>query len=332
MARVHHGIVAEREQDVSNRRNQGVVIAAGQIHASDRAGEQRIADEQILSNVPRPTNLQTHAARTVAGRVMRAHLVLPKLYDLIRKIELVDGRLRFDPQPEHRARLHGALVQKQVVLVQMDRHVQHTLGRGDAGHVIDMGVRQQDVTNLQRFALDERQQALDLIARIDEDALTRVFAADDEAVLEERSDGLALDYHDAPMILAVLDDLMFTSKIKTAARQLGVDVTFARSADGALAEMRKTTPSLVIFDLNSARTDPLGIVAAMKADSALASVRTVGYASHVMTDLIESARKAGVGEVLARSAFTDRLPQLLKSLKSEVSSLKPEPGTNELES
>jgi PleD family two-component response regulator len=113
------------------------------------------------------------------------------------------------------------------------------------------------------------------------------------------------------MILAVLDDLMFTSKIKTAARQLGVDVTFARSADGALAEMRKTTPSLVIFDLNNARTDPLGIVAAMKADAALASVRTVGYASHVMTDLIESARRAGVGEVLARSAFTDRLADIL---------------------
>ena len=113
------------------------------------------------------------------------------------------------------------------------------------------------------------------------------------------------------MILAVLDDLMFTSKIKTAARQLGVAVTFARSADGALADMRKTPPSLVILDLNNARTDPLGIVAAMKADPALASVRTVGYASHVMVDLIESARRAGVSEVMARSAFTERLADIL---------------------
>jgi hypothetical protein len=75
------------------------------------------------------------------------------------------------------------------------------------------------------------------------------------------------------MILAVLDDLMFTSKIKTTAGQLGVAVTFARSADGALAEMRKAPPSLVILDLNSARTNPLAIVAGMKQDPALASIR-----------------------------------------------------------
>jgi PleD family two-component response regulator len=113
------------------------------------------------------------------------------------------------------------------------------------------------------------------------------------------------------MILAVLDDLMFTSKIKTAASRLGVAITFARSADGALAEMRQTTPSLVILDLNNPRTDALAIVAGMKADPALASVRTLGYASHVQKDVIDSARAAGVDEVLARSAFSTQLPDIL---------------------
>jgi CheY-like chemotaxis protein len=113
------------------------------------------------------------------------------------------------------------------------------------------------------------------------------------------------------MIVAVLDDLMFTSKIKTAAGQLGVAVAFARSADAALAEMRKSAPSLVIFDLNNPRTNPLGIVSAMKQDPALASVPTIGYASHVQTDVIEAARRAGVGDVMARSAFTQQLAQIL---------------------
>jgi len=113
------------------------------------------------------------------------------------------------------------------------------------------------------------------------------------------------------MIVAVLDDLMFSSKIKTAANQLGVAVTFARSADAALAEMRKAAPSLVILDLNNARTNPLGIVAQMKEEPALAAIPTVGYASHVQTDVIDAARKAGVGEVLARSAFTQQLGEIL---------------------
>lgn len=114
------------------------------------------------------------------------------------------------------------------------------------------------------------------------------------------------------MVLAVLDDLMFTSKIKAAAGPLGVAVTFARSADAALAEMQKAPPELVLLDLNNPRTDPLGIVGRMKADPALAAVPTVGFASHVQADVIAAARAAGVTDVMARSAFTQRLPDILQ--------------------
>jgi CheY-like chemotaxis protein len=113
------------------------------------------------------------------------------------------------------------------------------------------------------------------------------------------------------MILAIVDDLMFTSKIKTTAGQLGVAVVFARSIDSALEQMRNAQPSLVILDLNSARTDPIGLVTAMKCDPALAPIPTVGFVSHVQTDLIDAARQAGVGEVMARSAFTARLAEIL---------------------
>jgi CheY-like chemotaxis protein len=114
------------------------------------------------------------------------------------------------------------------------------------------------------------------------------------------------------VILAFVDDLMFSSRIKTAAAQLGVTVTFARSPEAALAEMRKNAPSLVILDLNSLRLDPIGTVATMKGDPALASIPTVGFVSHVRTDVIEAARQAGVGEVMARSAFTEKLAEILR--------------------
>ncbi len=115
------------------------------------------------------------------------------------------------------------------------------------------------------------------------------------------------------MILAILDDLMFTSKIKTAATGSGVALVFARSFESALAAMRSDPPSLVILDLNNPRTNPIGIVEAMKADPALSGIATVGFVSHVQTDLIEAARSAGVTSVLARSAFTQQLPEILKS-------------------
>jgi DNA-binding NarL/FixJ family response regulator len=75
--------------------------------------------------------------------------------------------------------------------------------------------------------------------------------------------------------------------------------------------MREARPSLVILDLNSARTDPIGTVRSMKADAALAAIPTVGFVSHVDAATIDAARSAGVEEILARSAFTERLGEIL---------------------
>src|SRR5262245_46420524 len=113
------------------------------------------------------------------------------------------------------------------------------------------------------------------------------------------------------MILAVVDDLMFSSKIRAAAGQLGLAVVFARSSANALAEMRKSRPALVILDLDSPRTDPIAILAEMKQDEALCDVPALGFVSHVNTDLIRAAQAAGAVEVLPRSAFTAQLPAIL---------------------
>ena len=193
--------------------------------------------------------------------------------------------------------------------MEVDRDAERPLCRGHAGDVINMRMRQQDGLDRQRFLLGKREQPRDFVARIDQHGLLRARTSHHEAVLEERTDGLRLDY-DHIVILAILDDLMFTSKIKTTAGRLGVPVVFARSSDSAMAGMRSERPAIVILDLNNQRTDPLGTVARMREDASLAEIPTVGFVSHVDSVTIEAARKAGV-EVLARSAFTERLPEIL---------------------
>ena len=56
---------------------------------------------------------------------------------------------------------------------------------------------------------------------------------------------------------------------------------FARSRQEILDQARALRPPLVIFDLNSGKTDPIATIAAMKSDPALASIRTLGFVSHV---------------------------------------------------
>ena len=115
------------------------------------------------------------------------------------------------------------------------------------------------------------------------------------------------------MIVCAVDDLMFSVKISTAAKSLGVETYFERSADTLLKTVRDKAPSLVIFDLNSTRMKPMEAIAAMKADTDLKEIRTLGYVSHVDAKTIEMARQAGIDQVLARSAFADRLGDILTS-------------------
>ncbi len=304
--------IAKRKQHGSNRFDQRGKVAARQVGSADRSRKQRVADEQIVATLSHLANLQADPAGAVSWRAVHSRLVVAERHDLSGRIELVHRWQGIDVKPEHRALFDGPLVQEEIVTVQVDRRAECALGGRDAGDVIDVGMGEQNGAHRQEVPAGERQQCGHLIPRINHDGLSRPLAGDDKAVLEEWSNRLGLDYHlGTHMILAIVDDLMFSSKIKATATQLGVPLTFARSSENALAEMRKNRPALVIFDLNSQRTEPLGTLAAMKSDPALTDIPSVGFVSHVQTELIEAARQAGVGEVLARSAFTMQLPEIL---------------------
>jgi hypothetical protein len=79
------------------------MVAAGQIRAADRSGEQRIADEQVAAGFAFPSNLQADAAGTMAGCVVRARLVPAERDHLASFEKRVDRWLRLDVEAEQRA-------------------------------------------------------------------------------------------------------------------------------------------------------------------------------------------------------------------------------------
>jgi CheY-like chemotaxis protein len=113
------------------------------------------------------------------------------------------------------------------------------------------------------------------------------------------------------MVVLVVDDLFFSIKVKTAAQHLGTEVFFERTGAHTLETIKEKKPRLVAFDLDAARLRPIETVAAMKDDPELRTVPTLGFVSHVHADTIAAARAAGIDQVLARSAFADRLGTIL---------------------
>jgi CheY-like chemotaxis protein len=106
-------------------------------------------------------------------------------------------------------------------------------------------------------------------------------------------------------ILAVMNDLFFSVKINDCAKRLGMTTEFVKDKTIALEKI-KAYPPLIIFDLNCAEADPLELIRAAK------GIPTIGFVSHVQTDLRQKAVEAGCSQVVARSAFAQNLNQLLR--------------------
>jgi PleD family two-component response regulator len=112
-------------------------------------------------------------------------------------------------------------------------------------------------------------------------------------------------------VVAVLSDLMFTVKIQEAAKRAGFEVVFVKSREDAVIQAKKN-PAVIILDLNMTGDDPLEVIRTLKADEETSGVSLLGYVSHVQADLKHAAQETGCDTVIARSAFSQNLPTILR--------------------
>src|SRR3989304_6619122 len=112
-------------------------------------------------------------------------------------------------------------------------------------------------------------------------------------------------------IIAVLDDLFFSSKIKEAAKSLDLNLEFIKNTDGLIQKLISEKPSLIIFDLNSKACNPLKTIKELKSSPELKDIPILGYLSHVQTELKDEAANTGCDLVLPRSRFSKDLKDIL---------------------
>ncbi len=103
-------------------------------------------------------------------------------------------------------------------------------------------------------------------------------------------------------ILVLVRELLFSTKIATAARRLGANITLLRDP----AALSNQPGKLLLLDLNQA-----GAIAAASAWKSSTQAPAIGFVSHVDADTARQARDAGIDRVLARSRFVEILPELL---------------------
>ncbi|MBI2546010.1 response regulator transcription factor [Candidatus Woesearchaeota archaeon] len=107
--------------------------------------------------------------------------------------------------------------------------------------------------------------------------------------------------------LVICNDLFFQTKIETTAALLGKPIKIVPDKE-TLAPALKENPTLIIWDLNAG----FNLVETAKLIKENSKARIVAYVSHVQTDLIKKAKEVGIDEIMPRSAFTIKLPQILQ--------------------
>lgn len=113
----------------------------------------------------------------------------------------------------------------------------------------------------------------------------------------------------SPLIVALVLDLMFASRVRGAAP----DAVITRSPDSLLEAVGPGT-RLVLVDLQAE-----GALDALRGlPGRTEAARVVAWGPHVMEDALEAAREAGADDVMPRGAFVKALPGLVAAAGSET--------------
>jgi CheY-like chemotaxis protein len=111
-------------------------------------------------------------------------------------------------------------------------------------------------------------------------------------------------------VVHFISDMLFASKVREAAKHLGLTIQGVREPQALAAAAREA--KLVIVDLRVPRA--LEALDALALDPTARAVPSVGFIDHERTDVMDAARAKGCGQVMAKGQFANALPKLLASV------------------
>lgn len=115
-------------------------------------------------------------------------------------------------------------------------------------------------------------------------------------------------------IMAFLEDLFYTAKIREVASTQSKDVRFVRDLVGLDKRLAGPVPGTVVVDLNAATLQPIDLIKRIKEQPEWAGVRVVAYSSHAQAELMEEASRVGADVVLSKAGFKEKLHDIVEGV------------------
>ena len=113
-------------------------------------------------------------------------------------------------------------------------------------------------------------------------------------------------------IMAFLEDIFYTAKIREVAAARSKDVRFVRDLVGLDKRLTGPAPGTVVVDLNAATLQPLDLIRRIKEQPDWTGVRVIAYSSHAQAELMEEASRVGADMVLSKQGFHEKLDDIVE--------------------
>ena len=185
MAADHLGFVVKREQLGLDRTENLSVVTAGQVGPANRVVKERVARDQFVL----VGKQQADASLGVPGRMQNIEIRTGHVEAIsVSQTDIDRDRLwLWHAQPTGLGR--ESLDERVVGLVHINRRTGQRLEFSSSSNVVDVCMSYDNPLDGQPMPLQHRLDAIDFIARIDDDRLPRGFVAKDRAVALQRADG-----------------------------------------------------------------------------------------------------------------------------------------------
>ena len=114
------------------------------------------------------------------------------------------------------------------------------------------------------------------------------------------------------MILYLCADLLWATRVKSAAADLGISARPVRSVEMLEARLADSDVRGLIVDLEAGAVG-IELIGRMAEEGA---IPVVAFGPHVATAALDAARQAGATRVLTRGAFANGLGEVLRGLEA----------------
>jgi hypothetical protein len=185
------GLVGKREQPRVNRFEYLFGVASGKIGAADAAGKKRVSSDDHLER----NEVKTDRALRVAGGVdnLGRNAIEADTFGVGEGLIGRSGGGDGHADPAGLLRHH--LEQGEIVLIEENGSTREALELERATDVVNVGVRDQDLSEREAVFGQAAVNALNFVTGINDDGFARGFVAEQSAVALQRADGKGLEDH-----------------------------------------------------------------------------------------------------------------------------------------